>query len=164
MADSWRRLVFKFNCLPWQMFTLCRHAPGSPEWRVQLQISIDTARRCPHCVDTTLTFPILFKLLPLIGSAFSSVATLAVAKEVHTFLCDLAVALRPTSCTVERNHLVNHCLQVKGNKRSQKEAELESLLANINSEHACIQRHVEKCVYGEEGAITKTQASYTSAN
>ena len=151
LADAWRRLYFKYQCCPWEAFDLAPFHKHSDDI-VQTKIAslVRRARRCPDCVDLSLTVP----LLELLVDPAEKEAAL-------DLLDDVLVAARPTSIAVERNHLVNQDLHGRGLLRNGFSLQVESFIGNVKKEHMALRRLVEKDIYGAQG-LKKAAASRKS--
>lgn len=159
MCDSYRRLVFKFGCFPFVMFELCMHSPGGPEWFNVLRELMRKARLCSGCVDLAYSFQLLYLLLPCLKPGHD----VDLPRRISSFQSDFVFAMRPTSAAVERNHLVNHVVLMRGLGRGIAANEIESLVGNINVEHTRLRQHVEELVYGskKDGQHLRTKAAAT---
>jgi hypothetical protein len=137
MCNCFRRLVFRFRCCPFETLELGVLDPHSERWTLLFESLLARARACSQCVDLSLTHVML------------DLGAQGHVEQVHRFLSDYLVAARPSSCSVEQNHLVNHTLQIRGRKRGTFACEVESLIANINKHHHAVKAVCEETVHGD---------------
>ena len=144
IADSWRRLYFKFRCCPWECFDIAPfHGKPSEEVDALIKTLLKRARKCSACVDLAFTFPLLLLLQDP-----------AEKKGALDMLNDILVAMRPTSIAGERNHLVNQTNQHRGHLRDGLSMQVESLLGNIATEHRALRKAVDELVFGKGSGKT----------
>lgn len=106
VSEVWFRLVQPF-CLDtkYEFMALARYPPDAPEFLQGLAHLRELKQRCEHCVDDAFTTSIL-KWLPEVPSREKLL-------QIHTFLVDIVRALRVTSVSCERKHLLGNDLKGK---------------------------------------------------
>eukprot|EP00969_Alexandrium_andersonii_P259581 11477944-Alexandrium_andersonii.AAC.1 len=133
-CDTWRRLVFRFDCFPWKLFRLL--ALPAPDVRDAANAWL--AQVPPCCVDEAFTAPLRSSLL----SPSEQPAILA-------FLRQVLSRLRCSSVSVEAQHLkISVKRACQGGKLSAQNASLASYVECVKTDFQAVRGEVDSSVFG----------------